>query len=171
MKDRTQNDYFNTMLNTLRMELMNEIRTSKLEDSVDVKDELNAQDLHIKQISMKLESIQAELRKYDRALKAQNAKPENGENVSDSDALNRIKLLERGLQNFEQQVAEQLEQALNEISIQVANLERETENIRSVTLSTNQMVQKLDQPFQAMREVLIEVTQTLSELDDGLISP
>jgi len=33
------------------------------------------------------------------------------------------------------------------------------------------MVQKLDQPFKDMREVLIQVTQTLSEMEDNVMSP
>ena len=68
LKDRTQTDYFNTMINNLRMELTHDIQASKLDDGMDVKDELNAQDLHIKQINRKLETIQSELRKIDRTV-------------------------------------------------------------------------------------------------------
>jgi len=66
MKDRTQNEYFDTRINNLRMELMNEIRNN---EPLDIKDELNAQDLHIKQINMRMETIQSELRRIDRAVK------------------------------------------------------------------------------------------------------
>ena len=66
MKDRTQNEYFDTRINNLKMELVNEIRNN---DPLDIKDELNAQDLHIKQINMRMETIQSELRRIDRAVK------------------------------------------------------------------------------------------------------
>jgi hypothetical protein len=48
------------------MELMNEIKNN---EPLDIKDELNAQDLHIKQINMRMETIQSELRRIDRAVK------------------------------------------------------------------------------------------------------
>lgn len=67
--------------------------------------------------------------------------------VGSGDALTRIVTLERGLQNFEQQVAEQLEKALNDMSSQVFSVEQSTATLKSMTQATNEMVQKLDQPF------------------------
>jgi len=47
MRDKTQNDYFETMIKTLRMELMKEI-AGHANDGSDVKEELNALDMLIK---------------------------------------------------------------------------------------------------------------------------
>lgn len=71
LKDRTQSEYFTTMINNLRLEMVNAIQASKLDDGMDVKDELSAQDLLIKQINLKIEHIQSEVRKIDRTVKTQ----------------------------------------------------------------------------------------------------
>ena len=90
---------------------------------------------------------------------------------SDEESLSRIRKLERALENFEKKVVEQLEAALNETHDKVLEVEREQGSLKSMVQTTNLMVQKLDQPFKDMREVLIQVTQTLSEMEEQVLSP
>ena len=44
-------------------------------------------------------------------------------------------------------------------------MESELEKVVQMVYTTNNMVQKLDQPFKDMREVLIAVTQTLADME------
>ena len=133
--------YFDTLINTLRIEMKNEIK--KVQGDIDVQQELNANDLSIKQINQKLESFQVESKKMDRlnrqntsqmqldftekfdrieklekvlnellksgTLNKLSAKQEFDAAKNEPDSIRRIQLIERALQNFEKQVAEQLE--------------------------------------------------------------
>jgi len=47
MKERTQNEYVDTLINTLRIELLNEIKAHRNEEG-SVFDELNAHDMMLK---------------------------------------------------------------------------------------------------------------------------
>ena len=62
MKERTQNEYVDTLINTLRIELLNEIKAHRNEEG-SVFDELNAHDMLLKQLSMKIDGIQSDAKK------------------------------------------------------------------------------------------------------------
>ena len=67
MKDKTQTEYIDTLFNTLRIELMKEVKTSSFgNDEFDVKEEINSHDLSIKQINQRIDGILGELKKLDR---------------------------------------------------------------------------------------------------------
>jgi len=67
MKDKTQIEYIDTLFNTLRIELIKEIKTSSFgNDEFDVKEEINSHDLSIKQINQRIDGILGELKKLDR---------------------------------------------------------------------------------------------------------
>lgn len=70
--------------------------------------------------------------------------------------------MERGLQKLENKIMEQ--QASMDSRVKL--LENESEITKQAVTSTNMLVQRLDQPFKDMREVLIEVTKTLSEMEE-----
>ena len=183
MKERTQNEYVDTLINTLRIELLNEIKAHRNEEG-SVFDELNAHDMLLKQLSMKIDGIQSDAKKISRTTQQGMTKmqldiDEQTERIrrisdnrgSDEESLSRIRKLERALENFEKKVVEQLEAALNETHDKVLEVEREQGSLKSMVQTTNLMVQKLDQPFKDMREVLIQVTQTLSEMEEQVLSP
>ena len=70
MKDKTQTEYIDTLFNTLRIELMKEVKTSSFgNDEFDVKEEINSHDLSIKQINQRIDEIFGELKKFDRVSK------------------------------------------------------------------------------------------------------
>lgn len=91
MKDRNGMAYFDTLINTLRIEFKNEIK--KVQGDIDVQQELNANDLSIKQINQKLESLQAESKKMDR-LNRQNTSQMQ---LDFTDKFDRIEKLEKAL--------------------------------------------------------------------------
>ena len=67
MKDKTQTEYIDTLFNTLRIELMKEVKTSSFgNDEFDEKEEINSHDLSIKQINQRIDGILGELKKLDR---------------------------------------------------------------------------------------------------------
>jgi hypothetical protein len=67
MKDKTQTEYIDTLFNTLRIELMKEVKTSSFgNDEFDVKEEINSHDLSIKQVNQRIDGILVELKKLDR---------------------------------------------------------------------------------------------------------
>ena len=67
MKDKTQTEYIDTLFNTLRIELMKEVKTSSFgNDEFDVKEEINSHDLSIKQLNQRIDGILVELKKLDR---------------------------------------------------------------------------------------------------------
>jgi hypothetical protein len=67
MKDKTQTEYIETLFNTLRIELIKEVKTSSFgNDEFDVKEEINSHDLSIKQINQRIDGILGELKKLDR---------------------------------------------------------------------------------------------------------
>lgn len=70
--------------------------------------------------------------------------------------------MEQGLQKLENKIMEQ--QA--GLASRVKFLENESESIKESVNLVSMLVQRLDQPFKEMREVLIEVTKTLEELEE-----
>jgi hypothetical protein len=67
MKDKTQTEYIDTLFNTLRIELMKEVKTSSFgNDEFDMKEEINSHDLSIKQVNQRIDGILVELKKLDR---------------------------------------------------------------------------------------------------------
>jgi ABC-type transporter Mla subunit MlaD len=70
------------------------------------------------------------------------------------------------LQNLETQVIDQIETAINGVYTKLSDVSDQQEDMKADILRTNQLVHKLDEPFKDMREVLIQVTSALSEMDD-----
>ena len=66
MKDKTHMEYFDTLINTLKIELKSEMNKMRSSGGADISDELNALDLCVKQLNQTVESLQAELKKLER---------------------------------------------------------------------------------------------------------
>ena len=66
MKDKTHMEYFDTLINTLKIELKSEMNKMRSSGGADTSNELNALDLCVKQLNQKVESLQAELKKLER---------------------------------------------------------------------------------------------------------
>lgn len=92
------------------------------------------------------------------------------ESKNDKDALNRIKQIEQVMQNFEKQMGRQIEESLNEIHKRVDKNDEETELIKSMVESNKKMLVKFEVSFADMREVLLQVTETLQDLEESALS-
>ena len=120
MKERTQNEYVDTLINTLRIELLNEIKAHRNEEG-SVFDELNAHDMMLKQLNMKMEGLQSDAKKSARTnqqliQKLQLDIEEINERIrrigegrgNDEDAQSRIRKLERVIESFQKDLVGEL---------------------------------------------------------------
>lgn len=181
MRDKTQTEYFETMINTLRLELKKEI--SAIQNKASSQNNLNSSDMLVNKLAQKLDTIEKDFKKLDRQVNQSvsmikleiEGQPEKqgsynypvGDNNNNGDAMQRITHLERGLQTFEKQIAEQLEAALNDLIDRLGAVVSDQDELRERVNAAHAMVGKLDSPFRDMKEVLIQITEALSEVENG----